>query len=46
MLVEPYDRLAIDQSYRRALEPPVEQLLQCSLIGTHILLHEVNAPLR
>ena len=45
-LVETDNRLAIDDRYRRALKPLIDQLFHRHLIGADIFLDELNALLR
>jgi hypothetical protein len=44
--IESDNRLTIDDSYRRALVTHVKQLFQGRLVGTHILIDEINSFLR
>jgi hypothetical protein len=45
-LIEAHHRLSVDDRHRRALEPLIEQLLQCRFVGTNIFFDELNALLR
>ncbi len=45
-LIEADYGLPVDDRYRRALKPLVEQFFQRCLVGANIFLHELNALLR
>jgi hypothetical protein len=46
LLIEADDGFAVNKGHRSALVTHVKQLLQCSRIGAHVLVNEIDALLR